>query len=311
MTESSNVPTLFEQARTGDRRSLAQLVSMAERNRHRSELSSFVRSADDGGHIVGISGAPGAGKSTLVGALLDNRRDDPLAVLAIDPSSHLTGGAILGDRVRFSGLATASERFIRSMGSRGESGGVARATGLAADILLACGWPTVIVETVGAGQIEVEIGNLADTVAIVMTPGAGDEIQMMKAGLMEIADIFVLNKCDLPGADRLRNDLEYLLASFAGDWKPPIVECAATRSEGIDALWEAISAHHRFARDSGLFVERRRRRRRAELLHELERKVHDIVAAPSNTALVESIEARLDGGEIDLDEAVSRLFKLF
>lgn len=221
--------------------------------------------------VVGITGAPGAGKSTLVDRLARacRERGETVGILAVDPSSPFTGGALLGDRIRMQSLYTDSGVFIRSMATRGSLGGLARATHDAADVLAAAGFDWILLETVGVGQDEVDVVESADTVVVVTVPGMGDDVQAIKAGLMEIADVFVINKADREGVRALRRDLETMLGlartpglrQAAGDgepWRPPILETVASRGEGIEEVLGAIREHRRWLAESGS-LERRRR----------------------------------------------------
>jgi LAO/AO transport system kinase len=217
-----------------------------------------------------MTGAPGAGKSTLTSSIIAHLRSLQLeiAVLAIDPSSPFTGGAILGDRVRMQDHATDPGVFIRSMATRGHLGGLALATPEAVRLLDAIGRKWTIVETVGVGQVEVEVAGKADTTVVVVNPGWGDSVQANKAGLMEIADVFVINKADRRGVDETRRDLMQMLdLSDLGHeaWRPPIVATVASTGNGIVELWDAVLAHRAYAEQSGQLVERRRFRLREEL----------------------------------------------
>lgn len=234
-------------------------------------------------YVIGLTGAPGAGKSTLTSALIGRmRRDDiPVGVLAVDPSSPFTGGAILGDRIRMQDHAGDSGVYIRSMGSRGHLGGVAAATPKVIMVLDALGTPYVIVETVGVGQAEVEIVESADTTVVVLNPGWGDSIQANKAGLLEIGDVFVVNKADRPGVSETVRDLNQML-DLGGErpWRPPVLATVATTGEGIEELWEAIGEHRRYLESSGELD----RKRRDRLTVEFRRAIMAELAARAETA---------------------------
>lgn len=239
------VPELAAQVQKGLPAAIARAITWVETGGPRAEelLESLPQRT---AHVIGITGSPGAGKSTLVNALLAalRKRDITVAVVAVDPSSPLTGGALLGDRVRLEGVTGDKGVFFRSLASRGASGGVSEATRAATQVLSAAGFDIVLVETVGAGQSEVEVMRMADSVVVVLIPGAGDEMQAMKAGLMEIADVFALNKADLPGAGELKAHVVAALRSRSGaDWYPRFVETIASRHEGIDDLIETLDKH--------------------------------------------------------------------
>ena len=196
-------------------------------------------------YVIGVTGPPGAGKSTLVDQLIGlvRRRGPSVGVIAVDPTSPFTGGAILGDRIRMSAHAGDSGVFVRSMATRGQLGGLARAAGDAAVVLDAAGVDVIIVETVGVGQDEVDVAEMADVSVVVLVPGAGDDVQAIKAGIMEIADVFVVNKADRDGADRMVQSIEMnlsLQAFSAADWRPPVLKTVASDGTGIDQLWNAI-----------------------------------------------------------------------
>jgi LAO/AO transport system kinase len=268
---------LLSAAVAGDRAALARLLSLVERGGEPArEVGRLAYPLGGATYTVGLTGAPGAGKSTLTSALIGVQRALGLSatVLAIDPSSPFTGGAILGDRVRMQDHATDPEVFIRSMATRGHLGGLALAAPQAIRVLDAVGRPWVIVETVGVGQVEVEIAGAADTTVVVVNPGWGDTIQANKAGLMEIADIFVINKADRAGADQTKRDLEDMLnLSSLGDWRPPILSTVAAENTGVTELWEAIGLHRAFLESSGQLAERRARRMRHELAEIVQRRL--------------------------------------
>ena len=260
---------LLDSARHGDRSALARLLSLIERGGDGArDVGRLAYPLGGRAYTVGLTGAPGAGKSTLTSALIGHLRslDDLVAVLAIDPSSPFTGGAILGDRVRMQDHATDAGVFIRSMATRGHLGGLALAAPEAIRLLDAVGKPWVLVETVGVGQVEVEIAGKADTTVVVVNPGWGDSVQANKAGLMEIADVFVINKADRKGVEETRRDLELMLdLSELGEWRPPIVATVASTGEGVAALWDAVLTHREHAASSGLLERRRGQRMREEL----------------------------------------------
>jgi len=261
---------LLTLARSGDRPALARLLTVVERGGPVARELGRLTHPDGGqAYTVGVTGSPGAGKSTLTNALVRRIRADEgrVAVLAIDPSSPFSGGAILGDRVRMSDHATDEGVFIRSMATRGHLGGLSLATLEAVRALDATGWPWVVIETVGVGQVEVEVAGAADTTVVVVNPGWGDAVQANKAGLLEIADVFVINKADRPGADETRRDLERML-DLTGDgaWRPPVLATSAPAGEGVDELWQAVLDHRVHLTDTGELGPRRAARVGDELV---------------------------------------------
>ena len=260
---------LVAAATAGDRSAVARLISLVERGGEPArEVGRLVYPHTGKTFTVGITGAPGAGKSTLTSRLIGELRaaSEEVGILAIDPSSPFTGGAILGDRVRMQDHALDSGVFIRSMATRGHLGGLALATPEAVRILDAAGIPLVLLETVGVGQVEVEVAGAADTTVVVVNPGWGDAVQANKAGLMEVADIFVINKSDRPGAKETERDLEQMLElSAPSDWRPPIIKTVAATGEGVAELLGLLREHRAFVESSGLLAERRRRRSLDEL----------------------------------------------
>jgi LAO/AO transport system kinase len=261
---------LVERATHGDRGAVAKLISIVEAGGPLAhEAVALLHPYTGHGYTIGLTGAPGAGKSSLTDALLARiRRDgDEVGVLAIDPTSPFSGGAILGDRVRMQEHALDPGVYIRSMATRGHLGGLSLATPQAARVLDAAGKPWIILETVGVGQVEVEIAGAADTTVVVVNPGWGDGVQANKAGLMEIADLFVVNKADRDGVAETVRDLEMMLDLSQHDtgWRPPIVQTVATNRTGVDELWDAILAHREFVESSGALAKRREARLRDEL----------------------------------------------
>ncbi len=266
---SSDPATLVAAARRGDRRALARLITIVEDDR--PGALDVLRLADRRSGVaarMGITGAPGAGKSTITDGLITviRERGDEVAVLAVDPTSPFSGGAVLGDRVRMQDHVSDRGVFIRSMASRGHLGGLSAAAPKALIVLEAAGFPEVIVETVGVGQDEVEIAESADTTVVVLNPGWGDGIQAAKAGILEIGDVFVVNKADRPGVRETVADLNAMLAlDESARWLPPVVTTVAATGDGIDELWAAVQRHRAFLAEAGLLEARRRTRRRGEL----------------------------------------------
>jgi LAO/AO transport system kinase len=257
----------------GDRRVVARAISMVEDGAPElSELSSLIYSNTGWAYTIGLTGAPGAGKSSLTQQLIKaaRSRDLTVGVIAIDPTSPFTGGALLGDRLRMQTHATDPGVFIRSMATRGHLGGLALAVPEAIRILDASGRDLVIVETVGVGQIEVEVAKSADTTLVVVNPGWGDSIQVAKAGILEIADVFIVNKADREGAERAVRDLETMIGMGLDDaWAPPVVATSATKEEGTDTMWDAIQAHRAYLEVEGRLL----LKRGARLLNEVEEMV--------------------------------------
>jgi LAO/AO transport system kinase len=288
---------LLAAARGGDRGALARLISIIERGG--DEARQVGRAAHGLGidaSTVGITGAPGAGKSTLTSALLEAVRagGDPIAVLAIDPSSPFSGGALLGDRLRMSEHALDDGVFIRSMATRGHVGGLAVAAPEAVRVLAAAGYPWVILETVGVGQVEIDVVAQADTTVVVVTPGWGDAVQANKAGLMEIADVFVVNKADRPGAKDTARDLERMLdMSPAPGWRPPVLCTTATTGDGVDEAWQAVVDHRAHLATGGELEARRRRRAAEEVTRLVAARLMDraraVTAGPRAAELAEAV----------------------
>ncbi len=291
---------LVERARAGDRVALARLISVVEAGGApaRAAIAALVRHTGSA-WTVGVTGAPGAGKSTLTDRVIHAMRATgaDVGVLAIDPTSPFSGGAILGDRVRMQDHSADRGVFIRSMATRGHLGGLALATPQAVRVLDAAGKDWIVIETVGVGQVEVEIAGHADTTVVVVNPGWGDAVQAAKAGLLEIADVFVVNKADRPGTTETARDLEGML-DLAGEleWRPPVVRTVATDGTGITELWDALRAHREFLESCGLVDTRRRARVRDELrailAEELRARAEVIGSGPEFDALVDKVVAR-------------------
>ncbi|MEV5002866.1 methylmalonyl Co-A mutase-associated GTPase MeaB [Nocardioides sp. LML1-1-1.1] len=265
------VPALVEKARAGDPRSVGRLVSQVEDES--PLLPELMRAlAPHTGHarIVGLTGSPGVGKSTSTNALIGElrRRDQRVAVLAVDPSSPFSGGALLGDRIRMGDHVLDPGVFIRSMAARGHLGGLAWTTPQALRVLDAAGFDYVLVETVGVGQSEVEVAGQADTTVVLLAPGMGDGIQAAKAGILEIGDLYVVNKADRDGADKVRRDLRSMLglAERREDtWRPPVLKTVASTGDGVTDVVDALEEHGAWLRESGELQRRRVRRARDEI----------------------------------------------
>ncbi len=315
MTSLTREPDgLLSLAREGHRLALARVMSMVERGGPEARTLGAMTFADTGqAHTIGITGAPGAGKSTLSSALMSVVRDtgERLALLAVDPSSPFSGGAILGDRVRMQDHVTDADVYIRSMATRGHLGGLSLATPQAVRVLDALGWPWIFIETVGVGQVEVDIAGAADTRVVVVNPGWGDAVQANKAGLMEIADIFVINKADRSGADDTRRDIQQMLElSVLGSWEPPIVQTVGTTGEGVEELWHQIGVHRRHLIDTGELDVRRRERSEAEFEDILHHRILEQVADLTGTADAELVRQRLLERDLDPYGAVDALLDM-
>ncbi|PYQ58112.1 MAG: methylmalonyl Co-A mutase-associated GTPase MeaB [Acidobacteria bacterium] len=278
---------LVKSIRSGDPRSLAKAISIVEREDSAAEAILAELYASTGkARIIGITGSPGAGKSTLVAALAKHYRklEKRIGIVAVDPTSPFSGGAILGDRIRMAELYTDRGVFIRSMATRGFMGGLAKATNDVVDLLDAAGFDIVLVETVGVGQDEVDVIRMVQTNVVVLVPGMGDDIQAIKAGLMEIGDIFAVNKADRPGTDKTVTEVTMMMSLVEehGDWIPPIVKTVASRGEGIAELESALDKHAQYLAASG----------------ELERRNRERVRIRIETLLKEKFMGRLIGGAL-------------
>ena len=286
-----SVPELVEKARSGDARSVARLISLVEdASPQLREVMAGLAPYAGNAHVVGLTGSPGVGKSTstsaLVGAL--RKQGKRVGVLAVDPSSPFSGGALLGDRVRMQDHALDRDVYIRSMASRGHLGGLSWAAPQALRVLDAAGCEVILVETVGVGQSEVEVASMADTTLVLIAPGMGDGIQAAKAGILEIGDLYVINKADRDGADQVRRDLRSMLALAErpdGAWRPEIVKTVASKGEGVDEVVAAIERHREHLSASGELDARRLKRARDEIeaiavtaLREQWRGVHENAA---------------------------------
>jgi LAO/AO transport system kinase len=310
-----DIDDLVRHARHGQARAVARLISLIEDGAPELRALAAALAPDTGrAQIVGITGPPGVGKSSTVSGLIAALRvaGRRVGVLAVDPSSPFSGGALLGDRVRMQDHATDSGVFIRSMATRGQLGGIAWATPQALRVLAAAGCAEVLVETVGVGQSEVEVAALADTTLVLLAPGMGDGVQAAKAGILEVADIFVVNKADREGADQTVRDLKHIISlgrqGCAGPgWRPPIVRTVATKAEGLDELVGAISEHRKWMRGHGELDARRQRRAEAEVeaiaMAQLHGKLGDVLRGNALPGLAKRVVV----GELDVYRAADEL----
>ncbi|MER7833642.1 MULTISPECIES: methylmalonyl Co-A mutase-associated GTPase MeaB [unclassified Streptomyces] len=309
-----DVPALVAQAREGRPRAVARLISLVEgASPQLREVMAALAPLSGGAYVVGLTGSPGVGKSTSTSALVSayRRAGKRVGVLAVDPSSPFSGGALLGDRVRMSEHASDPGVYIRSMATRGHLGGLAWAAPQAIRVLDAAGCDVVLVETVGVGQSEVEIASQADTSVVLLAPGMGDGIQAAKAGILEIGDVYVVNKADRDGADATARELNHMLglgeARAPGDWRPPIVKTVAARGEGVDEVVEALEKHRAWMEEHGVLAERRRARAAHEVetiaVTALRERIGDLRGDRRLGALAERIVA----GELDPYAAADEL----
>jgi LAO/AO transport system kinase len=308
----SDFGALVERARSGEARAVARLISMVEDGDGRlPELAALLAPHTGRAQIIGLTGAPGVGKSTTTNELVRAFRAEGhrVGVLAVDPSSPFSGGAILGDRIRMQDHATDAGVYIRSMSTRGQLGGLAAATPQAVRVLDAAGCDIVMVETVGVGQAEVEVAGLADTTLVLLAPGMGDAIQAAKAGILEIADVFVVNKADRDGADATYRDIQGMIGlgqRGPGEWRPQVVRAVASRGEGIEDVVAAVAKHRAWLSEHDQLRVRRERRAAAEVealaLATLRQRIGSIPGAP-----LASLAAEVAGGALDPYTAADRL----
>ncbi|HEY2099252.1 MAG TPA: methylmalonyl Co-A mutase-associated GTPase MeaB [Pseudonocardia sp.] len=308
MPRQHNVSDLVTRAQDGDPRAVARLISMVEDASPRlREVAAVLAPHTGRAQVVGLTGSPGVGKSTTTSVLVTalRKQGKRVGVLAVDPSSPFSGGALLGDRVRMQDHATDSGVFIRSMATRGHLGGLSWATPQALRVLDAAGCDVVLVETVGVGQSEIEVVSLADTTVVLLAPGMGDGIQAAKAGILEVADVFVVNKADRDGADQTVRDLRYMLSlgerreQDGSTWKAPIVRTIASKGEGIDDVVDALDEHRDWMAKSGERDRRRQRRAEAEIeaitLEQVRARIGDVRGSVNLPELAKRVVA----GELD------------
>jgi LAO/AO transport system kinase len=309
-----DVQGLIAQAREGRPRAVARLISLVEgASPQLREVMATLAPLTGGAYVVGLTGSPGVGKSTSTSALVTayRKRGKRVGVLAVDPSSPFSGGALLGDRVRMSEHASDPGVYIRSMATRGHLGGLAWAAPQAIRVLDAAGCEVILVETVGVGQSEVEIAAQADTSVVLLAPGMGDGIQAAKAGILEIGDVYVVNKADREGADATARELGHMLslgqARAPGDWRPPIVKTVAARAEGIDEVVEALEKHRAWMEERGVLAERRLRRAALEAEHIAVTALRERIGDLSGDQHLDVLAERIVAGALDPYAAADEL----
>ncbi|MEU6824375.1 methylmalonyl Co-A mutase-associated GTPase MeaB [Streptomyces atriruber] len=309
-----DVPSLVAQAREGRPRAVARLISLVEgASPQLREVMAALAPLAGHAYVVGLTGSPGVGKSTSTSALVSayRRAGKRVGVLAVDPSSPFSGGALLGDRVRMSDHASDPGVYIRSMATRGHLGGLAWAAPQAIRVLDAAGCDVILVETVGVGQSEVEIASQADTSVVLLAPGMGDGIQAAKAGILEIGDVYVVNKADRDGADATARELNHMLglgeSRGAGDWRPPIVKTVAARGEGVDEVVEALEKHRAWMEERGVLGERRVARAAHEVESIAVTTLRERIGSLHGDLRLSALGERIVAGELDPYTAADEL----
>lgn len=297
---------LFNQAESGDRIAMGRLLSMAE-NRAKETLDLIQRKGVISHNccVMGITGSPGAGKSTLIGSLLSVWKEEnkKVAVLAVDPSSPFSGGAVLGDRVRMLNHSQDENIFIRSLGTRGHLGGLSACIAETVEVLIALGMDIILIETAGAGQIDVEVAEVTDSTIVVLVPGWGDSMQVAKAGLLEIADIYVVNKKDLPGAETAARDIEVMLDyRQTTGWMPKVLMTKADTGEGVAGLWEGVLEHQTYLSSTG----ERESRRQHHLAYLIRRMALAQVSSTWDRAMLVDLAREVMSKKIDLTQATTK-----
>lgn len=308
---------LLNRFRAGEHRALARVISIIEDERpQKDELIKQIYQQTGRSYILGVTGSPGAGKSSLVDLLVKEirKRNEKVGIIAVDPTSPFTGGAILGDRIRMNAHALDEGVFIRSMGTRGSLGGVTKTTKEVVKVMDAFGVDWIIIETVGVGQAELDIMYIADTTIVVLTPGAGDSIQTMKAGIMEIADVFAVNKCDMPGADRVVAEVDMML-DFRDDhikWRPPVVQTSTMNAgKGIPDLLSAVERHRAYLIEKGIYEARRNERAKNETLDIVSQQWERLVKKQVNQpGLVKQLLEKVAAREADPYTASAQIMEL-
>ncbi len=300
----------------GRKREISKAISLVENNSSRAyDILREIHRYTGRSHVVGITGPPGSGKSTLINSLVKEFRGKgrKIGIIAIDPSSEFTGGAFLGDRVRMQSLTLDKEVFIRSMATRGFEGGVARAAIYAAKVLEASGKDLIIIETVGVGQNEIDVADAVHTVVVLVTPETGDEIQVLKAGYMEIGDIYVVNKADLPGSDDMASEIKELTKCIEDGWRPPVIKTVALNGTGIGELADSIEKHFIFLKGTDKLKEIELRKIRREILEAAVEKVKErfspVIELGEGKNLVEKVFSREISPYVAAEILLKKIFK--
>jgi len=317
VTRTVEVSDLVDRARDGQPRAVARLISLVEdASPQLREVAEALAPLTGRARVIGLTGPPGVGKSTSTSVLVSafRKQGQRVGVLAVDPSSPFSGGALLGDRVRMQDHATDPGVFIRSMATRGHLGGLSWATPQALRVLDAAGFDVVLIETVGVGQSEVEVVSLADTTLVLLAPGMGDGIQAAKAGILEVADVFVVNKADRDGADATARDLKYMISLGRRDregpsWRPPIVKTVAARGEGVDDVVEAVDAHHAWMTEHGELERRRARRAAGEVEAIAVARLRSQIGDLRGGVALEQLAKRVAIGDLDPYAAADHLIE--
>jgi len=308
---------IVDRAMHGDRISLAKLITLIENDPSAArKMISMISPYTGKAHVIGLTGATGAGKSSLINGLISELRNrkKTIGVIAIDPTSPFSGGAFLGDRIRMPAGSLDKNVFIRSMGSRGRLGGLSRATSDVIKLLDACGKDVVLVETAGAGQSDVEISKLADTVMVMTTPEGGDDIQIAKAGIMEIGDIFIVNKADVGDADSRVYEIRMMIHSLSRrdtSWEPEVIKTIATNDIGLKDLCNIIENHYKFLRDTNFLFARRKKRKRSELVDLFRETVTEhVLKYMDEGKKFDILIEKVINNELDINSAVNELIKV-
>ena len=314
----NSLEELIKSMISGDRRALGKIITLMENDSSSSAyIIPKIHNLTGKAHIVGITGPPGSGKSSIVDKLISYYRDEgqKVGVIAIDPTSPFTGGAILGDRIRMKKHYTDKDVFIRSMATRGNLGGLSEATGNTIKALDAFGKDVIIIETVGAGQIEVDIVKVADTVVVVSVPSMGDSVQTLKAGIMEIGDIFAVNKADIEGVEKCIMEIRMMLelSEKKGGWNPPIIKTFGNKDDGANELYKSIKYHHSYLIESGHHEKKRIRREKTELVNLLQslfvKNLYNTVGEKEMEELAKKIAKREKDPYMIIEELIPRLKK--